>query len=160
MPDLSLVEQTTEQPQIISNTEYDKRLRKKFRSKAVTRSLRRAKSVYYCNMRSKSLEDLTADEKRLFKAGSNISLCYLAQKPKQSRGSRLNICSSMESGVSALASDISSSYFHELSDWSPDFSSCESDSSEDNDIYQNLDWQKNFSNLPLVNRFCKDLFFL
>lgn len=147
MPDLNQVEQIP----LISNTEYDKRLRKKFRSKALTRSLRRAKSIYYCNMRSKSLEDLTADEKKLFKAGSNISLCYLAQKPKLSRGSRLNCHSSIESGISALASDISSSYFHELSDWSPDFSSCESDSSDDNDIYQNLDWQKNFSNLSMVS---------
>ncbi len=122
--------------------------------KALSRSLRRAKSVYYCNIRSKSMEDLTAEEKSLFKAGSNISLCFANQNNKLSRSSRFNSCnSSMDSCVSGLASDISSSYFHELSDWSPDFSSCESDSSKEDEMFESIDWENNFSSLGLVKNF-------
>lgn len=154
MPDLSSIAPTqknSNQVETISNSEYEKRLRKKFRSKALSRSLRRAKSIYYCNIRSKSMEDLTAEEKSLFKAGSNISLCFAENNAKLKRSmSRMKICSSMDSCVSGLASDISSSYFHELSDWSPVFSSCESDSSKDDDLFESIDWDKNFANLALV----------
>ncbi len=161
MPDLSIISQTPNKNQqindSITNSEYEKRLRKKFRMKALSRSLRRAKSVYYCNIRSKSMEDLTAEEKSLFKAGSNMSLCF-AQNTKLSRSSRLNSCnSSMESCISGLASDISSSYFHELSDWSPDFSSCESDSSKEDELFESIDWENNFSNLGLVKNLIKKM---
>lgn len=152
MYDLSRPPDNQASTTLVSNSEYDKRLRKKFRSKALTRSLRRAKSFYYCQLRSKSLEDLTADEQRsLFKAGSNISLCFASsgKSKSKSRSSQLS-ASSTESCVSGLASDISSSYFHELSDWSPEFSSCDSDSSDEDELFENVDWENNLSNLALV----------
>lgn len=131
---------------LISNNEYEKQLRKLFRNKSLNRSIRRAKSVYYRNRRSKSLEDLSAEEKINFL--KNTSSSYLRLNDVNRSRSR-SIDSSCSSNVSTgLASDISSSYFHELSDWSPDFSSSESDSSEDCIFF---DIQRNLSGLVFVS---------
>ena len=148
MPNLS--KKADDQATLVSNSEYDKRLRKKFRSKALTRSLRRAKSFYYCTLRSKSLEDVTAERRSLFKSGSNMSLCFSSNAAANSRSCQLS-SSSMESCVSGLASDISSSFFHELSDWSPDFSNSESQSSDEDELFENVDWESNLSNIALVS---------
>ena len=53
--------------------------------------------------------------------------------------------------MSGLASDISSSFFHELSDWSPDFSNSESQSSDEEELFENVDWESNLSNIALVS---------
>ena len=64
MPDLTMIAMKqqdaetvleTKSKEQISNSEYEKMLRKQYRNKAFSRSLRRAKSVYYRNIRSKSL---------------------------------------------------------------------------------------------------------
>ena len=143
----------------ISNFEYEKRLRKMYRNKSLSRSLRRAKSVYYKNRRSKSLEDLSVEDRMNYlrdKAacggesvfdGSSSSL----RKSKLIMGrnaSALSIASSCSSMLSKM-SDISSSYFHDLSDWSPEFSSSESESSEE-ELLQNFDWDANLSNIVFV----------
>lgn len=130
---------------LISNNEYEKQLRKLFRNKSLNRSMRRAKSVYYRNRRSKSLEDLSAEEKMNFL--KNTSSSYLRLNDvNRSRSRSIDSCSSNATST-GLASDISSSYFHELSDWSPDFSSSESDSSEDCIFF---DLQRNLSGLVFV----------
>lgn len=128
---------------LISNNEYEKQLRKLFRNKSLNRSIRRAKSVYYRNRRSKSLEDLTVEERINFLR--NTSSSYLKLNSARRSRSR-SIDSSSSNASTGLASDISSSYFHELSDWSPEFSSSDSESSEDF-----LDWQGNLSGLAFVS---------
>lgn len=135
--------------ELISNSEYEKQLRKLFRNKSFNRSIRRAKSVYYRNRRSKSLEDLTVEEKINFLKNTSSSYLKL-NSAKRSRSRSIDSCSSNTS--TGLASDISSSYFHELSDWSPDFSSSDSDSSEDGLFF---DFQANLSGLALVSRASK-----
>lgn len=135
------------EPKLISNNEYEKQLRKLFRNKSFNRSMRRAKSVYYRNRRSKSLEDLTVEEKISFLMNTNSSYLKLSSS-KLSRSRSIDSCSSTTSN--GLASDISSSYFHELSDWSPDFSSSESEASE-NGLFDSVDWDTNFSSLAFVS---------
>ncbi|CAF0725656.1 unnamed protein product [Brachionus calyciflorus] len=127
---------------VISNNEYEKQLRKVFRNQSLNRSIRRAKSVYYRNRRSKSLEDLTVEEKINFLMNSESS--YLRINSTKFIKSR-SIDSYSSATSNGLASDISSSYFHELSDWSPVFSS-ESDLSDDG-LFNNVDWDKNLSNV-------------
>ena len=139
-----------ENQQITSNSDYEKRLKAIFRNKSFSRSLRRAKTVFYRNQRSKSLEDLSVEERAsyLAKAGSTRNL-----STRLARLSRHNSSSSVDSHSSAtsngLASDISSSYFHELNDWSPEFSLSDSDASEDA-FFSNLDWENNIGNVALV----------
>lgn len=156
-PDNEIIEHETreyvlekKQDEFISSHEYEKKLRKFFRNKSLSRSLRRAKSVYYRNIRSKSLEDLSVEDRNLFLMNENSNLCMKIQnhmrKLSKSRegGSQLSINSSSSLSSNGFISDISSSYFHELSDWSPDFSSSESESSENDEPFNDID---------LVNRF-------
>ena len=146
MPDLTkeISKPALQVNELITNNEYEKRLRKKFRTETLSRSLRRAKSVYYRNIRSKSLEDLTIEESlqhiKIKSSNSNLNLCFMPKQSKLAKLSKLNLNSSTESCISGLASDISSSYFHELSDWSPEFSSSESESSEEDDLFQSTNY--------------------
>ena len=168
MPDLSMIcreESKTDVENVLSNGEYEKRLRKMFRNKSLARSLRRAKSVYYRNRRSKSLENLSAEERITYLkskacadadcqnfdlSGSSSSLrksrLMMGRRSGGGEGSMASSCSSIISKMS----DISSSYFHELSDWSPDFSSSESESSEE-ELFHNVDWDANLSNVVFVS---------
>lgn len=151
MPDLAMIAMKqqdaetvleTKSKEQISNSEYEKMLRKQYRNKAFSRSLRRAKSVYYRNIRSKSLEDLTNEERAdyLMKAAANFSKIKMLKKTSRSNSvASMNSCSSMTSN----AISISSSHFRELNDWSPEFSSYDSDSSEDE--LDNFDWDANLS---------------
>ncbi len=132
-----ILEQKKQQQDMISNSEYEKQLRKQFRNKVLSRSLRRAKCVYYRNIRSKSLEDLTGEERQNFLFNLN--------KIKTSSKTSLNSCSSATSN----AVSISSSHFRELSDWSPEFSSCELDSSDD-ELLNNFDWDANLTGLSQI----------
>ena len=133
-----IIEQKKQQQQdMISNSEYEKQLRKQFRNKVLSRSLRRAKCVYYRNNRPKSLEDLTGEERKNFLLNLN--------KIKTSSKTSLNSCSS----VASNAVSISSSHFRELSDWSPEFSSCELDSSDD-ELLNNFDWDANLTGLSQI----------
>ena len=124
-----------------------------FRAKSFSRSLRRAKTVFYKNQRSKSLEDLTVEERAdyLAKAGSTRNL-----NKRLSRLSRNNSTTSIDSNSSkastGLASDISSSYFHELSDWSPEMSGSEADQSEEenDELFTDSDWERNLGDSALV----------
>lgn len=158
MPDLSVcvnaggdepaeqivLEKAANDNEIISNSEYEKRLRKMFRNKSLSRSLRRAKSVYYRNQRSKSLEDLSAEDRSAFllKAGFNFNLngaCFKNRLSRMNSSSSVSSCSSATS--IGLPSEISSSYFNELSDWSPEFS--DSNSEQSDDEFNNADWDAN-----------------
>lgn len=143
MPDLTA--QTKQEPieqksqELISNNEYEKILRKQFRNQPLARSLRRAKCVYYRNIRSKSLEDLTVEERAsyLTKAAANLEKLRSKALSKLS----INSCSSTNSN----AVSITSSYIRDLSNWSPDFSSYESDESSDDLQLENFDWDANLS---------------
>jgi hypothetical protein len=158
MPDLSVcvsaggdepaeqivLEKAANNNEIISNSEYEKRLRKMFRNKSLSRSLRRAKSVYYRNQRSKSLEDLSAEDRSAFllKAGFNFNLngaCFKNRLSRMNSSSSVSSCSSATS--IGLPSEISSSYFNELSDWSPEFS--DSNSEQSDDEFNGADWDAN-----------------
>jgi hypothetical protein len=144
-------EQTAENEDLVlSNKEFEKQLRRKYRCKSVARSIRRAKTVYYRNRRSKSMENLSA-----------LSLAELKLKYPEEKDEHLNklaisransimsSCSSFTSATSC-ASDLSSSYFHELSDWSPNFS--DSESVDSNSIsLEDVDWDANLPELPLVS---------
>ena len=143
---------------LISNFEYEKRMRKMFRNKSLSRSLRRAKSVYYRNRRSKSLEDLSVEDRNNYlrdKAANsgNMSSSNMRKSRlllgRNGGGSTLSIASSCSS-VASKMSDISSSYFHDLSDWSPEFSSSECESSEE-ELFHNVDWDANLSNIVFVS---------
>jgi hypothetical protein len=136
----------------LSNKEFEKQLRRKYRCKSVARSIRRAKSVFYRNRRSKSLESLSAlalvDLKLKFPEENEEVLNKLATSRANSI---MSSCSSFTS-MASLASDISSSYFHELSEWSPNFS--DSDSVESNSLSLDfVDWEANLPDLPLVRCF-------
>jgi hypothetical protein len=138
---------------MISNSEYEKQLKKLLRNKSFSRSLRRAKTVYYRNRRSKSIEDLSIEERNTYLARINSNLNFNLLKHKrnstQSASSVHSSCSS--SGTSnGLASDISSSYFHELSDWSPEFNTSNSESSQE-ELFHNVDWDAKFSSIVFVS---------
>ena len=139
----------------LSNKEFEKQLKRKYRCKSVARSIRRAKSVFYRNRRSKSLESLSAlalaDLKLKFPEENEEVLNKLANSRANSI---MSSCSSFTSAAS-LASDISSSYFHELSEWSPNFS--DSDSADSNSIsLDDIDWE---ANLSLVRLLCYKIVF-
>lgn len=143
---------------MISNSEYEKQLKKLLRNKSFSRSLRRAKTVYYRNRRSKSIEDLSVEERNTYLAriNSNLNLNLLKHKRTHSAASIDSSCSS--SGTSnGLASDISSSYFHELSDWSPEFNSSNSESSQE-ELFHNVDWDAKFSSIVFVSPLLLSLF--
>ena len=137
---------------IASNKEFEKQLRRKYRCKSVARSIRRAKSVFYRNRRSKSLESLSAlalvDLKLKYPEQNEDLLNKLATS---CANSIMSSCSSFTSATSC-ASDISSSYFHELSQWSPNFSDSESVDSNSLSL-EDVDWEANLPDLPLVRLF-------
>jgi len=127
----------------ITNKDLDKKIRRKCRSKSVARCMRRAKAVFYRNRLTKSLEDLTCDFGDLKnKYRSEQELNESINKQLSKANSFMSSCSSFTSGV---PSDISSIYFHELSEWSPDLSESESVSSDIS--FDNIDWDAQFPDL-------------
>lgn len=136
----------------ISNKEFEKQLRRKYRCKSVARSIRRAKTVYYLNRRSKSLENLTSltlnELKLKFPDEDDEKLNKMALSKANSI---MSSCSSFTSATSC-ASDLSSSYFNELNNWSPELS--DSDSFDSDSIsLEDVDWDANLPDLPLVIKF-------
>jgi hypothetical protein len=128
-----------------SRKQLEKQLKKKYRSKSYARSIRRAKTVYYLNQRSKSLEDLT-------NASSNIKSRYTSELDIENGlnkkcNSTMSSCSSFTTGC---ASDLSSSYFHELSDLSPDVYDSDSIYS-DSVLLKNVDWDAYLPELANVS---------
>ena len=109
----------------ITNFEFEDKLKKLVRNKSLCRSLRKAKFVYLRNRRSKSLEDLSAEDRAMFSLNSSSKVMLKLSRNSLS-GSQNSFgfenSSSCSSSAISLISDISSSYFHELNDWSPEFS--------------------------------------
>lgn len=127
------------------SSEQDRKLKQLVRSKSFSRSLRRAQTVYYRNRRSKSLEDLASNvEREKFLACEADSIERRLSKRGGGDVGSMNssLASSRETG---LVSDISSSCFHDLSDWSPEISG--GSSSSENELF---DWDGNLSISALV----------
>jgi len=139
--------QTQNRLQSVTSNEYEKLLRKELRNTVLSRSLRRAKSVYYRNIRSKSLEDLSSEERDNYLMRSASHLKINGKNVQTNSMSSLNSCSSSTSNVIS----ISSSHYRDLNDLN-ELNSYETDSSED-ELLDVFDWDANlsFSQIELVN---------
>jgi hypothetical protein len=168
-----MLEQT--QPSAITHSEFEDKLKKLVRNKSLCRSLRKAKFVYWRNRRSQSLEDLSAEDRAQFSLSGSSRIMLRLSRNSSNSGSKTSLAeadrsenagtdtaaakgglsdnSSCSSSVVSLVSDISSSYFHELNDWSPEFSDSDEDSDSDGSgngvIF--TDMNSNFLNVAFVS---------
>lgn len=136
-------ESSTNREAPITDTEFESKLKKLASNKTLCRSLRKAKFVYLRNRRSKSLEDLSAEDRAQFSLLTHAasSKCFLKlSRVSLSDGlanANAGLSSSCSSSVFSLVSDVSSTYFNQqLNNWSPRFTDDEDDHDHDElDLY-------------------------
>ena len=132
--------------------DYERNLKRRFRNdQSISRSLRKAKYIYYRTLKSKSLEELnlldriTYMQKTVAKLSKNLvdtsatSCCNLTaggDKQQMARTSSVNsLASSAAVSIGHLSNFSGSFYFHELSDWTPELDLSDSyTSDEENDV--------------------------
>jgi hypothetical protein len=128
--------------------EFEKKLKKKYRCKSYARSIRRAKTVYYLNQRSKSLEDLTKSTGG--HKSRHVSEWDISNGIDRKHGGD-SVSTSCSSFTTGCASDLSSSYFHELSDLSPEIDDSDSIYS-DSVLLKNFDWDAYLPDIQNVRK--------